>query len=123
MRKTTGDELMSLDQNVQKCNHLDSTEVKIMAQGEFAAAHDERTVIIRRGMIVFSSERTACGHVAAVGIDDRSQQVVCLILGHLPDETGYQSLPAAWIEQVMGDAVVLNAASDTVQTLPDWHGA
>jgi hypothetical protein len=94
----------------------------MMAQASvFLPGETGACVLIRRGMTVTCDEGREAGQVAGVAISQASRQALCLILGHLPAEGGYQSVPLSWIERVSGDVIFLKVRLEKVLALPDWH--
>lgn len=113
---------MSNDMELQHCNRLKWTDVKMMAQASiFLSGEPAPVVDIRRGMIIISSERWEVGKVAGVAIHPDSRKALCLILSHLPEEAGYQSLPITWIACVEGETILMNVSFERILAAPGWH--
>jgi hypothetical protein len=108
--------------DLRLCNGLKWIDVKIMSQAGVSLRGDPSAVAeVRRGMILISAEGRQAGRVAGVVVSQGSRQALCLILSHLPEEAGYQPLPVAWVERVMGEAVILNASIERIRAMPAWH--
>jgi sporulation protein YlmC with PRC-barrel domain len=106
----------------QHCNGRKPDNAKIMTTGSVSLQGEPHAFVeVRRGMTVTCSEGREAGKIAAVVVSQDSRQVLCLILGHLPKEEGYQSLPVDWIARVEGDMIVLNVRFEMILALPDWH--
>lgn len=104
------------------CNNLKSHDVKIMTQASvFLTGEPSTAVEVRRGMIVKCKDGREAGRLAGVIVSQDGGQVLCLILSHLPDQAGYQSLPTSWIGRVSEDGISLTACIKTILALPDWH--
>jgi hypothetical protein len=115
-------ERMKSDLERMTCNSLKFDDMKIMAQAAvFLRGEPAAAVELRRGMIVKCNEGREAGKLAGVVVSQATRQVLCLILSHLPDKEGYQSLPVSWIECVNEDVITLTARFEMILTLPDWH--
>ncbi len=113
---------MNMDTELQHCNGLKGADVKIMTQASISLSGEPATVVeVRRGMTIISSERWEVGKVAGVAIHPDSRKAVCLILGHLPEEASYQSLPIAWIACVEVETILLNVSFEQILAAPGWH--
>jgi hypothetical protein len=113
---------MKSDLERMACNRLKYNDVKIMTQAAvFLRGEPSAAVEIRRGMIVKCKEGREAGKLAGVVVSQETRQVLCLILSHLPDQEGYQSLPVSWIEHVADEVIVLAARIEMILALPDWH--
>jgi hypothetical protein len=113
---------MSRETKKYRCGELKQEAGKMMAQGIVVLnGQAEAAVEVRRGTVVISAEGREAGKLAAVVVGPDSRQAVCLILGHLPDAEGYQSLPVSWIARVEADGITLNASLEVILALPDWH--
>jgi sporulation protein YlmC with PRC-barrel domain len=71
-------------------------------------------------MVIRTNEGREVGKVAAVVIDSQSQAVTHIILGHLPETLEYRLVPAALIEEVDAEAIVLGIFSPLVESLPKY---
>ena len=113
---------MGKDIELQRCNGLKWEKVKIMAQASvILPGEPAASVEIRRGMRITSSEGREAGKVAGIVIHQDSGKAVCLILSHLPEDPGYQSLPVGWVAHVEGETIVLDSPFERILAIPGWH--
>lgn len=113
---------MNKNREIPRCDGLTPESVKMMTKGFVKTKSGSETVVeVRRGMALYSFEGQEVGKLAAVMVGQGSRQALCLILGHLPKNACYQSLPASWIERVEGEKIYLNERFDRIRSLPDWH--
>lgn len=113
---------MSSDMDIHQCNGLKSGDVKIMAQANvFLGGELAFAVEIHRGMLLTTVDGQDAGRVAGVAVSQDGKQVLCIILGHLPREAGYQSLPISWIKHQEGEVIFLNTCLEVILALPGWH--
>ena len=113
---------MSNDIELQRCKRLKWTDVKIMAQASVILPGEPATSVeIRRGMRITSSEGREAGMVAGIAIRQDSGKAVCLILSHLPEDPGYQSIPVSWIGYIKGEIIVLDSPFERILAIPGWH--
>ena len=115
---------MSMDVDIQRCQRLIGDSVNIMAQASiFLPGQPGTAVDIHRGMLVISLDGQEAGRVGGVAVSRDEGQALCLILSHLPEAAGYQSLPVCWIARVAGEIITLNTSLARIESLPDWHAA
>ena len=113
---------MRNDIELQHCNGLKWADVKMMTQAiVILPGKPAASVEIRRGMRITSSEGREAGKVAGIVIRQDSGKAVCLILSHLPEEAGYQSLPVGWIAYVEEETIVLDSPFERILAFPGWH--
>lgn len=79
------------------------------------------SIEVRRGMPILSKEGLEVGRVAAVILDRDTQKATHLLLGRLPEITGYWMVPVEVISEVCDGAVRLGISVDIVDTLPLWQ--
>ncbi|MFQ5418729.1 MAG: PRC-barrel domain-containing protein [Anaerolineae bacterium] len=91
---------------------------KIMINGRIHLARpDNPEVEVRRGMMVKTRDGQEAGMVAAVIMDEQSQNVSYVLLCHLPVTSDYRLIPVNLIAQVSEEAIHLNIHSDVVEEL------
>lgn len=81
------------------------------------------SVEVRRGMPVFSQEGQEVGKVAAVLLSGDRQTATHVLLGRLPEVSGYWLIPIDSIVEVGEKGVQLSLPLRAVESLPRWHSA
>lgn len=104
------------------CSSLQGERTRLMSQG-LVVVDDlwQKSSRITRGMAVISCSGEYLGRVAAVLLHCEEERILYLLLGHLPEEGGYQSLPIAWVDRIRGESVILRVSGGIVRALPNWH--
>jgi sporulation protein YlmC with PRC-barrel domain len=74
-------------------------------------------------MPIFSREGREVGKVAAVVLDSNNQKAAYLLLGRLPETSGYWMVSVDLIAEVDDEKVRLSIPRETVQSLPEWHSS
>ena len=111
---------MKIPRSRQVCPSVETEDIRIMTQGLVGDLHG-RPCQIKRGMTVICDSREVLGRVAALVFHRKEGRIIYVILGHLPQEGGYQAFPVAWIDQICKETVILNVSADLVIGLPNWH--
>jgi len=83
----------------------------------------DRTVEVKRDMIILTGEGRAAGRVAAVVVSRHDRQVTHILLSQRSQPPLYRLVPIALIVQVQGGQVLLDIFNQGVESLPVWHGA
>lgn len=78
-------------------------------------------VEIRRGMPIRSKEGLAVGTVAAVVLDREIRAVTHILLGRLPEVSGYWLIPVGLVVEVRAEQLQLSISAGEVDALPRWH--
>lgn len=79
---------------------------------------DSSPVEIRRGMTILIQDGREAGQVAAVNLDDDSQNVTHILLAHLHLTPDYRLVPVNFIQQVSEEMVLLHIDSEAIEHLP-----
>ena len=111
---------MKIPRSRQVCPSVETEDIRIMTQGLVGVLHG-RPCPIKRGMTVICGSGEVLGRVAALVFHRKEGRIIYVILGHLPQEGGYQAFPVAWIDQICKETVILNVSADLVIGLPNWH--
>ena len=76
---------------------------------------------VSRGMTIRSKEGLEVGKVAAVVLDSDRRKATHLLLGRLPEMSGYWLVPIDLVVEVRDECVQLSISIQVVETLPRWH--
>lgn len=73
---------------------------------------------VRRGMVALTLEGETAGTVAALAVNIANELVEFIVLGHLPQATGYQAIQAERVLRADSHSIWLDIRSDEVTALP-----
>ncbi len=79
---------------------------------------DRSPVEIRRGMTILTQDGQEAGQVAAVILEDDSQNVTHILLAYLRLPPDYRLAPIKFIKHVSEETVLLHINSEAVERLP-----
>ncbi len=79
---------------------------------------DRSPVEIRRGMVILTQDGQEAGRVAAVVLEDDSQNVTHVLLAHLHLTPDYRLVSIKFIKHVSEETVLLHIDSEAVERLP-----
>jgi sporulation protein YlmC with PRC-barrel domain len=96
---------------------------KLMVAGSITPGNSCAPFEVKRGMPIFSREGWEVGKVAAVVLDGNNQKAAYLLLGRLPETSGYWMVSVDLIAEVDDEKVRLSIPRETVQSLPEWHSS
>jgi sporulation protein YlmC with PRC-barrel domain len=121
---TGRDEIMSCS-NQSKNQNSPSFEFqqKLMVTGSITSGNSSAPFEVKRGMPICSREGWEVGKVAAVVLDGNKQKAVYLLLGRLPETSGYWMVSVDLIAEVDDEKVQLSIPREAVQSLPEWHSS
>lgn len=104
--------------------HQDDRDTELLVAGFIRPVHGrDRTVEVKRDMIILTGEGRAAGRVAAVVISRHDRQVTHILLSQRSQPPLYRLVPIALIVQVQGGQVLLDIFNQGIESLPVWHGA
>ncbi|MFN8467175.1 MAG: PRC-barrel domain-containing protein [Caldilineaceae bacterium] len=83
----------------------------------------DRSVEVKRDMIILTGDGRAAGRVAGVVINRHDRQVTHILLSQRSQPPQYRLVPIALVVQVQGGQVLLDIFNEAVDSLPIWHGA
>ncbi len=102
----------------------DDRNSELLVAGFIRPVHArDRTVEVKRDMIILTGEGRAAGRVAAVVIDRHDRQVTHILLSQRSQPPQYRLVPIALVVQVQGGQVQLDIFNQAVDSLPVWHGS
>jgi hypothetical protein len=119
----------SIDQFINRDGSSAELTQKLMVHGFVCPENSCALAIeVRRGMPILSKEGQEVGKVAAVILDVDTQKATHLLLGRLPEMTGYWLVPVECISEVQrGNAqrgkVQLHIPGNLVDELPLWQSS
>jgi sporulation protein YlmC with PRC-barrel domain len=96
---------------------------KLMVAGYITPGNSCAPFEVKRGIPIFSREGWEVGKVAAVVLDGNHQKVAYLLLGRLPETSGYWMVSVDLIAKVDDEMVRLSIPKEAVQSLPEWHSS
>ncbi|MGE5223644.1 MAG: hypothetical protein ACM3PY_14495 [Omnitrophica WOR_2 bacterium] len=96
--------------------HADKTRLKIRGVLPLSGTPDG-SCEVQRGMLALSLESEIAGSVAALAVDTASGLVEFIILGHLPQATGYQAVPSGQVMKADSHSIWLRMHSDEIAAL------
>jgi hypothetical protein len=96
---------------------------KLMVTGTITSRNSCAPFVVKRGMPIFSREGWEVGKVAAVVLGGNHQKAAYLLLGRLPETSGYWMVSVDLIAEVDDEKVQLSIPKEAVQSLPEWHSS
>jgi sporulation protein YlmC with PRC-barrel domain len=104
--------------------YQDDRDTELLVAGFIRPVHArDRTVEVKRDMIILTGEGRAAGRVAGVVINRHDRQVTHILLSQRSQPPQYRLVPIALVVQVQGGQVLLDIFNQAVDSLPIWHGA
>ena len=79
------------------------------------------SIEVRRGMMIRSKEGVEVGKVAAVVLNSDHHNATHILLGRLPEMSGYWLVPVDLVVEVRDESVQLSIPFRAIETLPRWH--
>jgi hypothetical protein len=100
----------------------DESESELLVSGVIQLAHTRnRTVEVKRDMIILTSEGLAAGRVAAVLINRQDRQVTHLLLSRRSQPPQYRLVPGDLVQQVQEGRVLLRISAEGIDSLAIWR--
>jgi hypothetical protein len=79
---------------------------------------DNSPIEVRRGMTILTKDDQVAGKVAAVVVDDHSQNVTHLLFSQLGQIPQYRLVPVNLFEQVKEETVFVSIRQHVIESLP-----
>ncbi len=79
---------------------------------------EQEPVEIKRGMTILTKDKQTAGRVAAVVLEDDSQNITHILLAHLRLTSDYRLISIDLIQQVSEEVILLHIDSEAVARLP-----
>ncbi len=96
--------------------HMDKTRLKIRGTLPLSSTPEGKCEV-QRGMQALSLEGEVAGTIAALAVDIASELVEFIVLGHLPQSTGYQAVPSSQVLKADSQSIWLRIRSDEIAAL------
>jgi hypothetical protein len=97
---------------------INADKTRLMTRGILTLpGQPEMRCEVQRGMLALTLEGEIAGTVAALAVNMANKLVEFIVLGHLPQATGYQAIPAGQILGVDSQSIWLSIRSDEVAAL------
>lgn len=93
----------------------------LMERGAVHLADPPQAQFVQRGMSLVLKDGCIVGYVAAVIVDNATQQVTHLLLMRRCPHPQYQAIAVQAIARIDGQQVRLHLVSHEVDSLPAWH--
>ena len=116
-------QIPAADDRYHDDNHHDDSATELLVSGFIYPDHArDRTIEVKRDMIILTSEGRAAGRVAGVLINRHDRLVTHILLSLRSQPPEYRLVPIALVVQVQQGQVLLDIFNQAVDSLPAWHG-
>lgn len=113
---------MPTDSSHRQDHNEEDRNTELLVSGVIQLAHArDRTVEVKRDMVVLTSEGLAAGRVAAVLINRHDRQVTHILLSRRSQPPQYRLVPSALVMQVQEGRVLLRIFTESVDELALWR--